>query len=90
MPQIIVNQDNQFTIKLIFNGRSNSELTRHIQIDYYWVKDLIHRGLLTVVCCPTKNIIADFFTKPLQGTQKVTSISPVCNIIKLQFILKSN
>ena len=35
MSQIIVNQDNQSTIKLISNGRSNSELTRHIQIGYY-------------------------------------------------------
>ena len=88
MPQIIVNQDNQSTIKLISNGRSNFELTRHIQIDYYWVKDLIDRGLITVVYCPTESMIADFFTKPLQGTlfnhvrENVTGISPVCNIIK--------
>ena len=88
MPQIIVNQDNQSTIKLISNGRSNSELTRRIQIGYYWVKDLIDRGLITVVYCPTESMIADLFTKPLQGTlfnhmrQKVTGISPVCNIIK--------
>ena len=61
MPQIIVNQDNQSTIKLISNRKSNSELTRHIQIGYYWVKDLIDRGLITVVYCPTENMIADFF-----------------------------
>ena len=46
------------------------------------------RGLITVVYCPTENMIADFFTKPLQGTlfnhmrEKVTGISPVCHIIK--------
>ena len=61
MPQIIVNQDNQSTIKLISDGKSNFELTRHIQIGYYWVKDLIDRGLITVVYCPTENMIADFF-----------------------------
>ena len=88
MPQIIVNQDNISTIKLISNGNSNSELTRHIQIGYYWVKDLIDRGLITVVYCPTENMIADFFTKPLQGTlfnhmlEKVIGISPLYNIMK--------
>ena len=83
IPPIIVNQDNQSTIKLISNGKSNSELTRHIQIGYYWVKDLIDRGLITIEYCPTESMIADFFTKPLQGTlfyqmrDKVTGISPV-------------
>ena len=53
---------------LICNGKPNSELTRRIQIAYYWVKDLIDRGLITIVYCPTENIIADLFTKPLQRT----------------------
>ena len=83
IPPIIVNQDNQSTIKLISNGKSNSELTRHIQIGYYWVKDLIDRGLITIEYCPTEFMIADFFTQPLQGTlfnqmrEKVTGIFPV-------------
>ena len=87
MPQIIVNQDNQSTIKLISTGK-NSELTRHVQIGYYCVKDLIDRGLTTIVYYPTENMIADFFTQPLQGTlfihmlEKVIGISPVCNIMK--------
>ena len=45
---MVLNQDNQSTITLISNGKSNSELTRHIQIGYYWVKDLIDRGLITI------------------------------------------
>ena len=68
IPQIIVNQDSQSTIKLISNERLNSELTRHIQISYYWFKDLIDRGLITVVYGPTENVIDDCFTKPLEGT----------------------
>ena len=83
IPPIIVNQDNQSTIKLICNGKSNSELTKHIQIGYYSVKDLIDRGLITIEYCPTEFMIADFFTQPLQGIlfnqmrAKVTGISPV-------------
>ena len=83
IPPIVVNQDNQSTITLISNGKSNSELTRHIQIGYYWVKGLIDRGLIRIEYCPTEFMRADFFTKPLQGTlfnqmrEKVAGISPV-------------
>ena len=72
----------------MYNGKLNSELTRHIQIGYYWVKDLIDRGLITIVHCPTENMIAVFFTKPLEGTllkqmrEKFIGVSPVCDIIK--------
>ena len=67
IPPIIVNQDNQSTIKLISNGKSNSELTKHIQIGYYWVKDLIDRGLINIEYCPTEFMIADFFYQATSG-----------------------
>ena len=67
-PMVTVYQDNQSAIRLIENGRSNSELTRHIEIGYYWVKNLVDRGLIEVTYCPTGEMLADIFTKPLQGT----------------------
>ena len=84
-----MNQDNQSTIKLVSNGKSNSELTRHIQIGYYWVKDLIDRGLITIEYCPTEFMIADFFTQPFQGTlfNQMRGISPVWAAIKLYIII---
>ena len=63
-----VYQDNMSTIKLIDNGRANSGLTRHISIGYFWAHDLIHRGIINVTYCPTGDMIADFLTKPLQGS----------------------
>ena len=80
---VLVSQDNQSTIKLVENGRSSSELTRHIEIGYFWTKDLVDRGLIDIVYCPTGDMIADFFTKPLQSTLfsylkgKVMGISPI-------------
>ena len=56
------------TIKLIGNGRASSELTQHISIGYFWAHDLIHRGIINVTYCPTGDMIADFLTKPLQGS----------------------
>ena len=68
-PQLpaIVSQDNQSTLRLIENGRPSSELTRHIEIGYFWAKDLIERKLIEVIYCPTEDMLADFFTKPLQS-----------------------
>ena len=80
---VIVSQDNESTIKLIENGRSNSELTRHIEIGYFWTKDLVDRGLINIVYCPTGEMIADYFTKPLQSTlfnylrRKIMGASPI-------------
>ena len=65
---MLVYQDNMSTIKLIENGKSTSELTRHISIGYFWAHDLIRRGIITVTHCPTEDMIADLLTKPLQGS----------------------
>jgi hypothetical protein len=64
---VTVFQDNQSTIKLVEKGRSTSELTRHIELGYFWVTDLVKRGLVTIEYCPTADMVADLFTKPVQG-----------------------
>ena len=65
----IVYQDNQSTMLLEKNGRQSSgKKTRHIEIRYYFITDNIKRGNVRVEYCPTDQMIADFFTKPLQGS----------------------
>ena len=64
----IVYQDNKSTILLAENGKASSgRRTRHINIRYFFVKDRIASGEMKVDYCPTKEMVADFFTKPLQG-----------------------
>ena len=67
----IIHQDNMSTILLSKNGRQSSgKKTRHIEIRYYFITDNnIKRGTATVQYCPTEDMLADFFTKPLQGSQ---------------------
>ena len=66
----IINQDNQSAIKLENNGRAFSgKQTRHINIRYFFVTDRIQKGDAQIVHCPTDMLIADFYTKPLQGKQ---------------------
>ena len=64
----IVHQDNTSTMKIEENGRSSSgKRTSHINIRYYFVTDRIKADDISVKYCPTEMMIADFFTKPLQG-----------------------
>jgi hypothetical protein len=64
----ILNQDNQSTIKLSKNGKSSSgKGTRHINIRYFFITDRIARKEVAIQYCPTKEMVADYFTKPLQG-----------------------
>jgi hypothetical protein len=38
-----------------------------LDIRYFYVQDLIRRGIVKIEHCRTEDMIADFFTKPLQG-----------------------
>ena len=61
-------QDNQSAILLENNGKnSSSKRTRHIKIRYYFITDRIKNDELQIEYCPTDNMVADYFTKPLQG-----------------------
>ena len=48
---------------------SSSKKTRHVDIRYFFVKDGVEREDIDVKYCPTELMIADFFTKPLQGSK---------------------
>jgi hypothetical protein len=65
----ILFQDNKSTILLARNGKaSSSRRTKHINVRYFFVTDRISKGELRVEWCPTKDMVADFMTKPLQGS----------------------
>ena len=65
----IIYQDNQSSILLEKNGRgSSSKRTRHINIRYFFVTDRVQNKEVSIEYCPTGEMIADFFTKPLQGS----------------------
>ena len=64
----VLYQDNESAILLEKNGqRSSSKRTRHLEVRYFFVTDNVKRNRLTICHCPTGDMIADFFTKPLQG-----------------------
>ena len=69
MDSNIFYQDNQSAMKLEKNGhKSCGEKSRHIDIRYFFIKDVLRRENIDLQYCPTEDMIADFYTKPLQGS----------------------
>ena len=62
-------QDNMSAMKLEKNGKmSAGRNSRHIDIRYFFAKDRVDTEGIDIVYCPTEQMLADFFTKPLQGS----------------------
>jgi len=64
----VVYQDNKSTIAMATKGASTSERTRHVALRYFFVKDRIESGEVSIQYLPTGAMIADLLTKPLQGS----------------------
>ena len=61
-------QDNESAMRLEKNGiQSASKRSHHIDIRFFFIKDRIKRGDIHLLYCPTEDMVADFFSKPLQG-----------------------
>ena len=61
-------QDNRSSILLENNGKASSrKRTKHINIWYFFITDRVAQVDMSLVWCPTKDMIRDFMTKPLQG-----------------------
>ena len=77
----VVYQDNQSAMLQVNNGQaSSSKRTRHMNIHYFFITDHIHAGDLWVEYCPTDDMIANFFTKPLQGGKFVRFWDQILNV----------
>jgi hypothetical protein len=62
-------QDNKSSILLEQNGKaSSSKCTRHINIRSFYITDQVNMKEISPHWCPTKEMVADFWTKPLQGS----------------------
>jgi hypothetical protein len=68
----LVYRDNQSSMKLEINGKASSgKRTRHFNIKYFFITDLIGRKEVQTRYCPTDKMIADYMTKPLVGKKFV-------------------
>jgi hypothetical protein len=66
--ETIIKEDNKRSMLLMKNGRlSSGKRTKHLDIHYFYEKDLLERGIVKIEHCGAEDMIADFFMKPLQG-----------------------
>ena len=64
----VLYQDNKSTMLLLNNGKeSSTKRTRHLNIRYFFLSDRIAKKELRIEYCPTDDMLADYFSKPLQG-----------------------
>jgi hypothetical protein len=64
----IIFQDNKSTMLLERNDKALSgKRTKHINVQYFIITDQISKGEVHVKWCLTKDMVADFLSKPLQG-----------------------
>ena len=66
----VIYHDNTSAMKLEANGKASSgKRTRHFNIKYFYITDLIERKEVQIKYCPTDAMLADYMTKPLVGTK---------------------
>ena len=55
-------------MKMELNGKASSGTrTRHFSLKYYYITDLIARGLVNIEYCSKSETIPDFMTKLMVG-----------------------
>ena len=65
----LVKQDNTSTIKILKGGvRVCGLRTRNIHIRYFCAHERLKDGTIVVTYCPTKEMVYDYLSKPLQGS----------------------
>src|ERR1700678_755548 len=62
---IVLYLDNQLAIMLATSKNQFHARTKHIDIRYHFIKFCIQNHSIDLIYCPTEDMIADIFTKPL-------------------------
>ena len=87
----ILYQDNESCIKLAKNGKASStKRTRHIHIRYFAVTDRVKKQEIEIHYCPTKEMLGDFYTKPIQGSLYRKFRNSILGITEAEYLQYEN
>jgi hypothetical protein len=64
----VIHCDNQSCVKLLENPMFHDK-SKHIEIKYHYIQDMVHRKAVLVQYLPTNEQVADVLTKPLTRTK---------------------
>jgi Reverse transcriptase (RNA-dependent DNA polymerase) len=65
--------DNQSALKLVANPEFHAR-SKHIDVQYHCVRELVEDGIVSVDYIPTADMIADCLTKPLKKTKLAANL----------------
>ena len=64
------------------NGKKSSgKITRALNIWYFMIIDQVQKGNVTIIDCPTDEMVADYMSKSLQGIKFVKFINIIMGFI---------
>lgn len=72
--QLIIHEDNQ-GVTAFAKIPVNRQRAKHVDIRYHFIGPTVSQGRVTLVCCPTDEMIADLMTKPTNSLLCVSVIS---------------
>jgi hypothetical protein len=75
----ILFQDNQATILVIQRGQTFKGRSKHIDVRYFYIKELIDAGVIRVVYCPTALMLADALSKNMHSLVELVLLRSLCN-----------
>ena len=52
---------------MVEKGKINTDCSRHIAVRYYFIKDRQENKEVSIAYMPTRSMLSDMLTKPLQG-----------------------
>src|SRR6201992_3423355 len=65
-----LNIDNQSALNVAKNPEHHGRM-KHLDLRYYWLRDVVEHGTITLKYCPTEDMPADLLTKPLDKTRNL-------------------
>ena len=78
-------KDKRSSILLENNVNASSiKRTKHINIRYFFITNRVAQGDVSLVWCPTRDMIGDFMTNPLQGSLFRKFINQIMGVILAQ------
>lgn len=72
---VVIYNDNQSAQKLLLVKEYSHKRTKHIDVRYHFIKDLVQKGLINVKYLQTEKMVADVLTKPLSSMKHNYCIS---------------
>ena len=78
---ILIYEDNQSALCISKSNKGHGK-TKHIQVKYHYIRDMINCNKVTVEYCPTEDMLADIFTKGLTAER----FSRLRNLLGMKFL----